>query len=64
MEIWLGLLAALIITGGVMDWRARRHRRKLSVSGAEVRDARIRNDARMSQLGPNPLRDQGNFPGF
>jgi hypothetical protein len=52
----VGILLALIVTAAVMDVRARRTRRRLSVDPTAVRDARRENSARDDLYG-----SQGGF---
>ncbi len=54
----LGVLAALIVTAAVMDLKARRSRRRLSVDQREVHDARRLNQSRGN------LYSHGNDSGF
>jgi len=46
LVVSLGVLVALIVTAAVMDVRARRRRRRISVDPQGVLDARRRNQAR------------------
>ena len=56
----VGILVALIVTAAVMDFRARRTRRRLSVDRTAVLDARRINQARSEQYGVGP--NKGNDP--
>ena len=42
----LGILVALIVTAAVMDLRARRNRRAITVDSGAILDARRRHDSR------------------
>ena len=42
----VGVLVALVVTAAVMDFRARRTRRRISVDPTAVLDARRRNSSR------------------
>jgi hypothetical protein len=57
----VGVLVVLIVTAAVMDLRARRSRRRISVDPAGVLDARRINEARGDLH--NPGRDAGPGPG-